>query len=156
MCLRGRDNRCMNTAYPGHQAFGSYAEYVARPEHAVLAIPDHISYELAAVTLWAYSTPLNCAMRRAPATGDTVVITGASGGLATACAQLAKLRGATVVGTTTKPHREDEFRAIGYDTILDSTDPSLPSKVKELTGGLGADALSDCVGRTEFLRLAVS
>jgi putative oxidoreductase len=61
-----------------------------------------------------------------------------------------------VVGTTTKPHREDEFGAIGYDTILDSTDPSLPSKVKELTGGLGADAVWDCVGGTEFLRLAVS
>lgn len=157
MCLRARDNLCLNTTYPGHQAFGSYAEYVARPELAVLAIPDHVSYDIAAATLWAYSTPLNCAMRRAPAgTGDTVVITGASGGLATACAQLAKLRGATVIGTTTKPQRADELRAIGYDTILDSTDPSLPSQVKELTRGLGADAVWDCVGGTEFLRLAVS
>ncbi|MDQ6945611.1 MAG: alcohol dehydrogenase catalytic domain-containing protein [Actinomycetota bacterium] len=80
MCLRGRDNLCLDTAYPGHQVFGGYAEYIARDENAVLPIPDHVGYEPAAATLWSYTTPLNCATRRAPVTpGDTLVITGASG-----------------------------------------------------------------------------
>jgi putative oxidoreductase len=157
MCLKGRDNLCINTAYPGHQIFGSYAEYVVRPQHAVLPIPDHVSYELAAATLWAYSTPLNCAVRRAPVgVGDTVVITGASGGLATACAQLARLHGATVIGTTTKFDRADELMAIGYDTILDSADPSLPGAVKGMTGGLGADAVLGAPVTDEGFDLSIS
>jgi NADPH:quinone reductase-like Zn-dependent oxidoreductase len=123
----------------------------------VLPIPDHISYEQAAATLWAYSTPLNCATRRAPVSvGDTVVITGASGGLATACAQLGKIRGAKVIGTTTKPQRAEELKSIGYHIILDANGPDLAGAVKEHTGGLGADAVWDCVGGTDYFRLAVS
>lgn len=112
---------------------------------------------MAAATLWSYTTPLNCATRRAPVgVGDTVVITGASGGLATACMQLARLFGATTVATTTKASRIDDLRALGYDHVLSSADPELPAQVRALTGGLGADAVWDCVGGTEFLSLAVN
>lgn len=157
MCLRGQDNLCVNTAYPGHQVFGGYADYVARPQHTVLAIPDTVSYEVAAATLWAYTTPLNCAKRRAPVgPGDTLLITGASGGLATAATQLAKLSGATVIGTTTKLSRSDELKALGYDHIVGSNDPETPAQVKSLTEGFGADAVWDCVGGTEFLTLSAS
>jgi NADPH:quinone reductase-like Zn-dependent oxidoreductase len=156
LCLRGRDNLCINTAYPGHQVFGGYAEYVSRPQHAVLATPDGVSDETAAATLWSYTTPLNCATRRAPVgIGDTVVVTGASGGLATACMQLAKLAGATVIGTTTKPARAEALRAFGYDHVLNSADPEMPGQVKALTG-MGADAVWDCVGGSRFLQLSVA
>ena len=157
MCLRGQDNLCINTAYPGHQTFGGYAEYISRPQHAILSIPENIDYEAAAATLWSYTTPLNCATRRAPVgVGDTLVITGASGGLATASMQLAKLGGATVLGTTTKMSRSDDLRAMGFDHLLDSNDPEISAQVKSLTGGLGADAVWDCVGGTEFLKLSVA
>src|SRR5438045_3816902 len=36
MCERGQDNLCTDTAYPGHQVFGGYAEYVVRPQHGLL------------------------------------------------------------------------------------------------------------------------
>ncbi|WP_084465934.1 quinone oxidoreductase family protein [Nocardia salmonicida] len=157
MCLRGRDNLCINTAYPGHQTFGGYAEFIVRSQHAVLPIPEKVEYEAAAATLWAYTTPLNCALRRAPVgIGDTVVITGASGGLATACVQIAKLLGARTIGTTTKPERTEQLLALGYDHIIDSNQPNAATQVKTLSGGLGADAVWDCVGGTEFLRLSVS
>ncbi len=157
MCLRGRDNLCTNTAYPGHQIFGGYADFISRPQHAILAIPDHVGYDLAAATLWSYTTPLNCAKRRAPVgTGETLVITGASGGLATAAVQLAKLCGATVIGLTTKLSRAEDLRAVGFDHILDSEDPEAPAQVKDLTEGLGADAVWDCVGGTKFLALSVA
>ncbi len=156
MCIRGLDNLCFDTAYPGHQVFGGYAEYIARGEDAVLPIPDGVDFETAAATLWAYATPVNCARQAPVGPGDTVVITGASGGLATACAQLAKLSGASVIGTTTKPDRADELKKLGYDFILASTDLGMPGQVKELTHGLGADAVWDCVGGTDFLRLSAS
>ena len=157
MCLRGRDNLCLNTAYPGHQTFGGYADYIARSQDAILPIPAHVSFEAAAATLWTYTTPLNCATRRAPVgAGDTVMITGASGGVATASMQLARLFGATTVGTTTKVSRMDDLRALGYDHVFSSADPDLPAQVRALTGGLGADAVWDCVGGTEFLSLAIT
>ena len=157
MCLRGHDNLCIDTAYPGHQVFGGYAEYIVRRQDAVLPIPDGVDFETAAATLWSYTTPVNCAVRRAPVgIGDTVVITGASGGMATACAQLAKLSGATVIGTTTKLDRDDQLKTLGYDHILHSTDPEMPNQVRELTRGLGADAVWDCVGGTAFLQLSVA
>jgi putative oxidoreductase len=157
MCLRGRDNLCVNTAYPGHQIFGGYAEYISRPQHAILSIPDDVGYEAAAATLWSYTTPLNCARRRAPVgVGDTLLITGASGGLATASAQLAKLCGATVIGTTTKLSRSNDLRAVGFDYVLGSDDPETPVQVKSLTNGFGADAVWDCVGGTKFLTLSAA
>ncbi|MXQ67529.1 alcohol dehydrogenase catalytic domain-containing protein [Actinomadura rayongensis] len=53
LCTKGQDNLCINTAYPGHQVFGGYAEYISRSQHAVLAIPENVGYEAAAATLWA-------------------------------------------------------------------------------------------------------
>lgn len=157
MCLRGRDNLCVSTAYPGHQTFGGYAEYVVRSQNAVLPIPENVGYESAAATLWAYTTPLNCTFRRAPVSvGDTVVITGASGGLATACVQLAKLFGARTIGTTTKPERADQLKALGYDHIIDTGDPEAAAQVKAMCGGFGADAVWDCVGGSQFLGLSVA
>ncbi|MEE6169683.1 MULTISPECIES: alcohol dehydrogenase catalytic domain-containing protein [unclassified Mycolicibacterium] len=157
MCIRGRDNLCVDTAYPGHQVFGGYAEYLARPANAVLPIPDGVDYETAAATLWSYTTPLNCAVNRAPVRcGESVLITGASGGLAIAAAQIARLHGATVIGTTTKPERSAELSAAGYDHVVDSRAASLPDQVKALTNGLGADAVWECVGGTEFLSLATA
>lgn len=157
MCERGHDNLCVDTAYPGHQIFGGYAEYIARPETAILRLADHVGFEDAAAAMWSYTTPLNCIMRRAPVRpGDTAIVFGASGSMATAYAQLGKLAGATIIGTTTKPDRAEELRAIGYDHVLDSNDPDLPAKVRALTNGLGADAAWDCVGGQTFFARAVS
>lgn len=82
--------------------------------------------------------------------------TGASSGLATAGVQLAKMFGAAVIGTTTKPSPGEDLLDLGYDHVLDSTDPGLPGTVRELTGGLGADAVWDCVGDTKFLELSLA
>jgi putative oxidoreductase len=156
LCLHGLDNLCVDTAYPGHQVFGGYAEYIVRHQDTVLAIPDAVDYQRAAATLWTYTTPLNC-MRRAPVgLGDTVLITGASGGMATACAQLSRLSGANVIGTTTKPDRTEQLAKLGYDHVLHSADPDLPKQVRELTHGRGVDAVWDCVGGNDFLQLSVS
>ncbi|MFD3617511.1 zinc-binding dehydrogenase [Streptomyces sp. NPDC058676] len=156
LCVRGLENLCIDTAYPGHQVFGGYAQYVVRRQDAILPIPGGVDFETAAATMWTYTTPLNCARQAPVGPGDTVVITGASGGMAIACAQLAKLSGATVIGTTTKPDRDEALRKLGYDHIVHYTDTRLPEQVRELTHGLGADAVWDCVGGNDFFQLSLS
>jgi NADPH:quinone reductase-like Zn-dependent oxidoreductase len=154
MCLLQQENLCINIAYPGHQIFGAYAQYISRPQNTILPIPDNVSFEIAGSTLWAYTTPFNCVVRRAPTgIGKTAVITGASGGLAIAALQLAKLGGARVIGTTTKPERRERLLALGY---VDSNDPGMGEQIKQLTNGLGADACWETVGGTKFLVLALS
>jgi len=61
-----------------------------------------------------------------------------------------------VIGTTTKPDRDDTLSKLGYDHILHSTDPRLPAQVRELSHGLGADAVWDCVGGNDFFQLSLS
>ena len=152
LCVRGLENLCIDTAYPGHQVFGGYAQYVVRRQDAILPIPDGVDFETAQPPCG--PTPPRSTVRgRHCRSGDTVVITGASGGMAIACAQLAKLSGATVIGTTTKPDRDEALRKLGYDHIVHSTDPRLPAQVRELTRGLGADAVWDCVGGNDFFQL---
>ncbi|WP_166459677.1 quinone oxidoreductase family protein [Amycolatopsis pithecellobii] len=155
MCLRGNDNLCLDVEVPGHQIFGGNAEYIVRHQDAVLTIPDGVGFEVAAATMWSYSTPLNCARRAPVGPGDTVLITGASGSMATACAQVAKLNGAIVIGTTTKTDRDDRLKAAGYDHIVHSTDPRMTDHVRDLTRGLGVDAVWDCVGGDDFFQLSV-
>ena len=57
---------------------------------------------------------------------------------------------------TTKPDRDEALRKLGYDHIVHSTDPRLPAQVRELTHGLGADAVWDCVGGNDFFQLSLS
>jgi putative oxidoreductase len=157
MCLLQQENLCTNIAYPGHQIFGAYAQYISRPQETILPIPANVSYEIAGSTLWAYTTPFGCAMRRAPTgIGKTVVITGASGGLALASLQLAKLGGARVIGTTTKIERRERLMELGYDDIVDINDPHVGEHIKRLTNGLGADACWETIGGSRFLALALS
>lgn len=156
MCLRGKDNLCLNIEIPGHQIFGGNAEYVVRHQNSILAIPDGIEFNIAAATMWSYSTPMNCTRRAPVGPGDVALITGASGSLATACAQLAKLNGATVIGTTTKVDRDDELLAVGYDHVLHSSDPRMADHLANLTHGLGADAVYDCVGGKDFFNFSVA
>jgi NADPH:quinone reductase-like Zn-dependent oxidoreductase len=115
-----------------------------------------VGYQTAAATLWTYTTPLNCMQQAPVGLGDTVLITGASGGMATACAQLAKLSGATVIGTTSKSDRDEQLAQLGYDHILHSADPDLAAQVTALTHGRGADTVWDRVGGNSFLQLSVS
>ena len=53
---RGLGNLSRNLSIPGHQAFGSYAQYLVRDQHMWLPLPDGVDYEQAGVTLWPFSS----------------------------------------------------------------------------------------------------
>src|SRR6202161_2847617 len=94
-------NLSRNLAIPGHQAFGSYAQYLARDERLWLPLPDGIDYGQAGIALWPFSSSHRVVRDRLRVRlGDTVLITGASGGMGQATMQLCKLAGARVIATT--------------------------------------------------------
>jgi len=92
---RGLGNLSRKLAIPGHQAFGSYAQYLVRDEAMWLPLPDNVDFEQAGVALWPFSSSHRVvADRLRVKLGDNVLITGASGGMGQATLQLAKLAGA--------------------------------------------------------------
>lgn len=147
-CLRGADNLCVDTLLPGHQRFGSYAQYTIVPEHGIIAAPRNTSFEKLACSLWSYGTVLHMVDARARVRpGESVLVTGASSGMGTAGLQLAKLAGAgTVIALTGSPHKANALLASGADVVLDYHDADIQAQIRSHTGGLGVDVVLDNIG----------
>jgi putative oxidoreductase len=152
---RGLGNLSRNLAIPGHQAFGSYAQYLVRDERMWLPLPDGIDYEQAGVALWPFSSSHRVvADRLRVRLGDSVLITGASGGMGQATLQLCKLAGAQVIATTRRQGKAAMLREVGADAVVVTADGERARKeVMALTGGEGVDHAVDYTGNPELLRL---
>lgn len=100
---------------------GSFAEYVAADEDALVPIPEAVSFEEAAATPMAAVTALQGlrdegALRE----GQRVLVNGASGGVGTFAVQIATAQGAHVTGVCS-PEKVDTVREIGADEVIDYT-----------------------------------
>jgi putative oxidoreductase len=151
---RGLGNLSRNLAIPGHQAFGSYAQYLLRDERIWLPLPEGIDYEQAGVALWPFSSSHRVVRDRLRVRlGDTVLVTGASGGMGQATMQLCKLAGARVVATTRNGSKASVLRELGADAVVVTADAERArADVLALTGGEGVDHAVDYTGSPELLR----
>ena len=77
--------------------------------------------------------------------GDTVLIHGAGGGVGIAATQIAKQRGATVIGTASAI-KLDAIRSFGVDHPLDHRHTDVAAEVRRLTAGRGVDVVLDPIG----------
>jgi putative oxidoreductase len=151
---RGLGNLSRNLAIPGHQAFGSYAQYLVRNECMWLPLPDGVDYEQAGVALWPFSSSHRVVRDRLQVRlGDSVLIAGASGGMGQATMQLCKLAGACVIATTRHAGKIAMLRDLGADAAVITTDAERArADVLALTGGEGVDHAVDYTGSPELLR----
>jgi putative oxidoreductase len=151
---RGLGNLSRNLAIPGHQALGSYAQYLVRDERMWLPLPDGVDYEQAGVALWPFSSSHRVVHDRLKVRlGDTVLIAGASGGMGQATMQLCKLAGARVLATTRHAAKADALRKLGADAAVVTADAERArADVMALTGGEGVDHAVDYTGSPELLR----
>lgn len=118
--------------YLGSECNGGFAEYTkiaARHAHPVKC--QLSDAELASFPC-SYSTAENMLTRAAVQAGDTVLVTGASGGVGSAAIQLAKARGATVVAVTS-PTKADDLIALGASQTI--------GRDANLVDGLGANSI---------------
>jgi NADPH:quinone reductase-like Zn-dependent oxidoreductase len=103
--------------YFGSEVDGAFAEYTVVPSrHAVRVECDWTDVELASIPC-SYSAAENMISRAGVASGDSVVVTGASGGVGSAAVQLAKRRGARVIAIAA-PAKHDEIVALGADVVI--------------------------------------
>ncbi len=151
---RGLGNLSRNLAIPGHQALGSYAQYLVREERMWLPLPDGIDYEQASVALWPFSSSHRVVRDRLKVgLGDTALIAGASGGMGQATMQLCKLAGARVIATTRHAGKAALLRELGADAVVVTGDAERArADVLALTAGEGVDHAVDYTGSPELLR----
>jgi NADPH2:quinone reductase len=129
---------------------GSYAERVAADPSKLVPIPDGVSSEVAAAAVMQGLTAHYLASDSySIADGDWVVVHAAAGGVGLLLTQLAKLRGGRVIATTSSGEKAQLARQAGADQTIGYGD--FAKRVREITGGEGAAAVYDGVGKATFL-----
>ncbi|HKO26449.1 MAG TPA: quinone oxidoreductase [Solirubrobacteraceae bacterium] len=129
---------------------GSYAELVAADPARLVPVPDGVSSELAAAALLQGMTAHYLAFDSYPIqTNDWVVVHAAAGGVGLLLTQLAKLRGAHVLGTTSNEEKASLARGAGADEVVEYD--GFAERARSLTDGEGVAAIYDGVGKTTFL-----
>jgi NADPH2:quinone reductase len=126
---------------------GAFAERVVVPELAAVPLPDAVSFETGAITLLTYATTYHALVDRAALQpGERLLVLGASGGVGVAAIQLGKLLGARVIAAASTPEKLAFCQSMGADEGVCYATEDLKERVKQLTGGHGADVVYDAVG----------
>ena len=138
-------------AVAGPARIGGFAEYAVSPAAALNAKPERLSFSQAAGYGAAYLTAYVALVRRANVQpGEWVLVHGAAGGVGLACVDLAKALGAKVIAASASDEKlkiiADEYAP---DALVNVTG-GFREKVKEITGGRGADVIYDPVGGDVF------
>ena len=153
-CAAGEPENCESVQIMGFSYDGAWAEYVVVPAAALVAVPDEIPIERAAILADAVSTPYAALLERAQVRpAESVGIWGV-GGLGVHAVKLARLMGAAPI-IALDPLEEARKRALraGADVALDPTDPTVVLAVREASGG-GLDVALDVVGSVAVLQQA--
>ena len=146
-CRIGREHRCRYGAGIGHGRDGGFAGYVALPETALVAVPDSVPPERAALLACPSGVALSALDSAEVAAGETVMVTGAGGGLGSHAVQLAAAGGAQVIAVTSSPGKAAGLENLGASIVIDVADgPGLAEIVLAVTDDAGADAVIDTVG----------
>jgi len=149
-CLAGFDNRCRAWGLLGETRRGTYAEYVAVPARNLVLLPEGFDERSAAAAALVFHTAWHSLIARGGLrAGESVLVVGASGGVNTACIQIAKLTGAMVYVVGSNAEKLSIAESLGADHLIDrSQEENWPKIVYQLTGKRGVDVVVDNVGTT--------
>ena len=127
---------------------GGLAETGCFPAERCFAIPDSMSFETAAAFPIAYGTSHLALTRRANlAAGETLVVTGAAGGVGLTAVEIGKALGARVIAVARGADKLAVAQAAGADHVIDSDRADLKAELRALGG---ADVVYETVGRDQF------
>ena len=130
---------------------GGYAEEITINADAVVSIPGAMDFVTAAAFPVAYGTAHFALTHRGHlAPGETLLVLGAAGGVGLGAVEIGKALGARVIAAAGGPDKLAVAHEPGADGLIDYQSESIRDRVRELTGGLGADVVFDPVGGDAF------
>ena len=132
----------------GEHTQGAFAELCVVPAANLVRLPPDVSYEIAAAAALVSVTAWHGLVTRGGLRGgETVLVTGASGGVATMAVQIARLRGARVLAVTSGARNVERVRALGADVVYDRLETDYSRAAWADTGKRGVDLILDSVGQ---------
>ena len=136
-------------AYCG--VLGGYAEYSAVPANRLVKIPDGVDAPTAAALMVQGMTVHYLTHSTFPLQpGHTALVHAAAGGVGLVLVQVAKMRGARVIGTCSTEEKAALVREAGADEVILYTEQDFQAEVQRLTDGVGVDVVYDSVGKATW------
>ncbi|MDE6405769.1 MAG: galactitol-1-phosphate 5-dehydrogenase [Lachnospiraceae bacterium] len=155
-CQREQYEMCRHYSYLGSRRDGAFAEYVAVPEENLIALPEGVSFEEAAM-LEPMSVAVHAMRKIAPAVGECIVICGMGTiGLFLLMFLLeAGYKNIYVIGNKEFQKKMTVKLGLPEASFCDSRTQDVERWLLERTDGRGADVFFECVGRNETVEQAV-
>lgn len=125
------------------RSMGTACEYIALPEGQAIELPDETSFQVAACLGIPALTALHAIRQAGNVEGKFILVTGAGGAVGHYVAQLALMRGATVIGTAGSDERKAHARSAGINHLIDYKRENIAEQVKEITHDTGVQAIID-------------
>jgi len=127
---------------------GAYAQYAAVPAARLVVLPQGVSTKQGAAIMLQGMTAHYLACSTYPLKkGDTCLVHAAAGGVGLILCQIARLRGAKVIGTVSTDEKAKLAREAGADETILYTRQDFAAEVKRITGGKGLQVVYDSVGK---------
>ena len=136
---------------------GGFAEYAVTRRRGIRKISDGMDLVTASAIGVTYGTSYHALRQRANLQpGETLLVTGAAGGVGLAAVELGKAMGARVIACASSAAKLAAAKAAGADELIDYSSGNIRDQIKELTGGKGVDVVYDAVGGPMFDQLVRS
>jgi NADPH2:quinone reductase len=130
---------------------GAYAQYAAVPAARLVVLPQGVTTRQGAAAMLQGMTAHYLACTTYPLRkGDACLVHAAAGGVGLLLCQIAKMRGARVIGTVSTDEKAKLAREAGADEVILYTRQDFEAEVRRLTDGKGLQVIYDSVGKTTF------
>lgn len=138
----------------GEHTTGGLAEYITVPWENAIPLPDDVSFEEAAALPIGYGTAWRMMITRGQVkAGEHVLVLGASGGVGTACVQIAKMMGCVVYAGASSDEKLERLRELGADVLINYKEqPDFHRTVRAQRGGEGLDVVVDYTGADTWVK----
>jgi NADPH2:quinone reductase len=130
---------------------GAYAQFAAVPADRLVRLPDGLDTKAGAAAMLQGMTAHYLSHATYPLKpGEWCLVHAAAGGVGLLLCQMAKMRGARVIGTVSTDAKAKLAREAGADEVILYTTQDFEAEVKRITGGAGLPVVYDSVGKTTF------
>jgi L-iditol 2-dehydrogenase len=161
-CIKGWYTSCLNYGdlSKGHRAKGltcdgGFAEYAVNHINTLYRLPDNLTFEQACMVTTAASPLWAIDLMGGYLAGETVLVQG-PGPIGLIAVQLCKALGAErVILTGTRDQRLAVGARLGADHVINVRKENLAHRMRELTGGKGADSVLECAGGATSMQEAL-
>lgn len=125
------------------RSMGTAAQFIVLPKQQAVRLPDSVSFEAGACLGIPALTAMHALEKLGNVQDKSVLVIGAASGVGFYAAQIARLRGARVIGTVGSPEKAQVLARIGIGETVDYKKESVAERVLALTAGRGVDAVVD-------------